>query len=508
VTEVSRTGRSALNAGVSIGAQVLLICLSFLTRTVFVAQLGTDLLGVQTLLLSVLAMLAVADLGLGGALMFALYKPLHDADYERTTAIVRYAATLYRWVAVAVAVSGLAMLPFLDNLIELQHDVPLLRTYFLILLADSVAGYLMVHRAVLIAADQRTYLVKAYNVVFGVLRSAAQIFVLVVLGSFLWFLVLQVVFTVLNNAFLFWRAGRLYPYLTNGGTLQGSDRRELRHSVRSMLVYRMGGIALHNTDPVLISVLIGTAALGLFSNYLLLVGSVVMLVEAVFSGFTSSVGQLVATGDRPGARRVFEEINLLATTAYGFVALALVASLDEFVAAWLGTGRTLGSDVVVALALNVYVVGTMAPIWSYRSATGMFHQTQYVLVVTAILNLILSIVLASPLGITGILLATAISRLVTASWFEPWVLLSRHLGGSFVAYGLRQVLAASLWISLSASVLLGQTYLSTSESRFWSLSAVLAAPGLVWLVYHRTAAYAGLVERLQQLRPSLARRME
>lgn len=499
MSEASRTGRSALNAGVGIGTQVLLIVLSFLTRTVFVAHLGTDLLGVQTLLLSVLAMLAVADLGLNAALMFALYKPLHDGDRARTAAIVGYGATLYRWVATAVALAGLTLVPFLDHLVELDHDVPLLRTYFLILLADSVATYLMAHRVVLITADQRTYLVKVYNLGFSVLRSVAQVVVLVAFGSFLWFLVLQVAFTLLNNAFVFWQAGRLYPYLAGRERLEEDERREVRRSVKSMLVYRVGGIVLHNTDPLLISVLIGTAALGLFANYLLLVGSVVMLVEVAFSALSPSVGQLVASGDTAHSRRVLDELALLSTAIYGFVALGLIATLDEFVAAWLGSDRMLGPAVVAALALNVYVVGTMTPVWAFRGATGMFHETQYVFLVTAVLNVVLSVALAGVLGIPGILLATAVSRLVTGSWFEPWVLLSRHLEGSFRTYGARQVRALALWGPFCLGVLLAQQRLDLWPARVVSLALLLLAPVVGWLAYRRTEAYGALRSRVQHL---------
>ncbi len=495
----TRTGRSALNAGVGIGAQVLLVGLSFLTRTVFIAQLGTELLGVQTVLLSALAMLAVADLGLNGALMHALYGPLHDGDSERVGGIVRYGAILYRWVAGAVAVAGLCFMPFLERLVHLDQDVPRLRVYFLILLADSVAAYLMAHRVVLIAADQRLYLVKLYNLAFSGLRAIAQVIALLVLGSFLWFLVIQVFFTILNNVFVFWKAGRLYPLLHAKASLDHSERRVLRRSVRSLLVYRVGGIILNNTDPLLISVLIGTAAVGLFANYLLLVGSVVMLVEVAFSALAPSVGQLVASVDRPQARLVFDELVLLANGVYAMIALGLVIGLEDFVSIWLGSERMMGAGVVAALALNVYVVGTMAPTWAFRGATGMFNETQYVFVVTAVLNVVLSVVLAGPMGIAGILVATGLSRLATGYWYEPWVLLSRHLQGSFRAYWFAQGRAFALVAGCCGVVMLAQRELAPWSARAVSGMVLLCGPMIGWLWVRRTSAYAGLAARVRNV---------
>jgi O-antigen/teichoic acid export membrane protein len=488
----SRTSRSALNAGVGVGTQIVTIGLSFAARTVFVAQLGTDILGVQTLLMSVLAMLAVADLGLSGALMFALYKPLSEGDESRVSAIVRHGARYYRYVASLVALAGLSVMPFLEGLVRLDNAVEYLHLYFLILLADSVAAYLMVNRVVLATADQRLYRVKIYTVAFASCRTGAQIVALVVWQSFLVFLVLQVVFTVLNNGFVYWRVGRMYPYLAMAGPLDDRGRREIARSVRSMLVYRVGGLVLHNTDPILISVLIGTATLGLYANYLLLVGAIVMVLEVVFAAASPGVGHLVATEGKKESLRVLDELTLAASTVYGMVCLVLIAGLDAFIEVWLGPAYVMGWAVVAALALNVYVVGIMAPIWSFRGATGMFHETQYVFMVTAVLNVLFSVALAGPLGVPGILLATALSRLLTGSWFEPRVLLARHLDGSFRRYLVHQLKAAVLWGALGATALLLQFQPPPWGSWLGPLLVLAAAPLLAWSLNRNSDAFMSL----------------
>ncbi len=47
----------------------------------------------------------------------------------------------------------------------------------------------------------------------------------------------------------------------------------------------------------------------------------------------------------------------------------------------------------------------------------------------AVLNLVLSILLARPFGVEGVAWATSISGLVTGVWGYPW-LVRRHLGRS------------------------------------------------------------------------------
>jgi O-antigen/teichoic acid export membrane protein len=498
MSSTSRTGRSVLNAGASVGTQVILIGLSFVTRTVFIAQIGTDLLGVQTLLLSVLAVLAVADLGLTGALTHALYKPLHDADHAKVSAIVRHAARLYRLVALVVAVLGLCLTPFLKHLVDLDQTLPLLQLYFLVMLADVVAAFLMVHRTILLTADQRLYLVKAYAVAFAIARTVCQVVALVLFESFLTFLVIQVAFTIATNALTYWRAGRLYPYLSAAVRLGPEDRASIRESVKAMLVYRFGGVVLNSSDPILISVLISTVTLGYFANYMLLVGSAVMLLEAAFSAFWPGVGHLVASADVERSKRVLNEMSLLAHTVYGWAALIVVVGLDGFIQAWIGAEFVLGPWVVAALALNLYVVGTMAPIWAFRGATGMFRETQYVFLATAVLNLLLSVVLAQYWGVAGVLVATAIARLSTGAWFEPWVLLRRHLGGSFRNFAGSYLANFSIWTVLCAAAFWTQASADGAAELIASgMLVLLAAPAAVWVLHRRSNEWADLSTRAQ-----------
>lgn len=56
---------------------------------------------------------------------------------------------------------------------------------------------------------------------------------------------------------------------------------------------------------------------------------------------------------------------------------------------------------------------------------GLFKERKNAMVINAILNILLSIVLAKPFGMTGILGATAIARVLTIVWWEPYILFKK-----------------------------------------------------------------------------------
>ncbi|HZK04741.1 MAG TPA: oligosaccharide flippase family protein [Actinomycetaceae bacterium] len=497
----SRTASSARNVSVSLLAQILVILLGFVTRTVFVATLGVALLGVNSLIISVLAMLTFADLGINGAVMYTLYAPLRDGDSSRIAAIVNHAGRMFRRVSAVVGVLGLAATPFIHRLVRLEQTVPNLEIYYLVLLANTVAGYLMLNRIVLLEADQRMYVTKAYSMAFNVVRSIAQIAVLLVFRSFLAYLAIQVIATVANNLVVYLRAGRLYPSLTaHANPLPGAERRSMWDSVRAMTLYRFAGLILGNSPAILISVVVGTMALGYYSNYILIVGAVMMLTETAFGALTPSVGSFAAAGDRQAGRRLFDEIVVLSVLIHGALACGLVALIGDFVLLWLGAEFVLPLEVVAAIVLNFYVSGSLMPLWSFRSATGLFRETQYVIVLTAVLSVGLSILLGSAIGLAGVVVSPALARLVTIAWYEPLVLVRRHLAGPVLPHLALQVGSLALWTAIAIAVTAAGQLVPGGTITAMALKTALLAvvvPAAGWLAFRRTDGFRALGVRVR-----------
>ena len=61
-------------------AYVLRLTLQFIVRLVFVKSLPIEYLGINGLFTNLLAMLSLAELGVGPAITYSLYKPLEEKD--------------------------------------------------------------------------------------------------------------------------------------------------------------------------------------------------------------------------------------------------------------------------------------------------------------------------------------------------------------------------------------------------------------------------------------------
>ena len=85
----SRTEYSILNILTGIGGYFLNTIIGFVCRMVFVRCLSADYLGVNGLFTNVLTMLSLAELGVGGAIVYALYKPLAENDEEKIASLMK-----------------------------------------------------------------------------------------------------------------------------------------------------------------------------------------------------------------------------------------------------------------------------------------------------------------------------------------------------------------------------------------------------------------------------------
>ena len=116
--EKSRTEYTILNVFVGLGGYCLSAILGFISRMIFTRVLTAEYLGVSGLFSNILTMLSLAELGIGSAIVYALYKPLANNDKDKIASLVKFYGRCYCVVGIVVAVIGLMIMPFLNVIIR------------------------------------------------------------------------------------------------------------------------------------------------------------------------------------------------------------------------------------------------------------------------------------------------------------------------------------------------------------------------------------------------------
>ncbi|MBU5452682.1 oligosaccharide flippase family protein [Pseudoflavonifractor sp. MSJ-30] len=492
----SRLGNTLRNFKFGAAAQLLVTLLGFVSRTVFIRVLGMEYSGVNGLYTSILDVLSLTELGLADVVVYSLYKPLAEGNTDRLAALMGYYKTIYHYIALIVGCIGLALIPVLRLLVKSEIDQFHLVLYYLMFLANSVCSYLLVYKSSIIQADQKRYLISKYTMLFKLLTTLLQITLLLVLRNFTAYLSIQISMTILNNLYVSKKADRMYPFLRERKELPREEKKSLFRDVRHMFSYKAGGQLLNGTDNLYISSMISTATVGIYDNYTMIQTMVVTaFTNTLNQAVLGSIGNLNATGSREQKKQVFDAYSLVFTWIATFCTLSLLALYNPFILVWAGKDWLLPMSTVAVICLNFFLPNVLTPVWSYRNTTGLFRETRNILLYAAAINLVLSYFMGVRWGLTGILAATSVSRLVTSFWFEPYLLHKRIFGCSSTPYFLRQGLhlgVVAVSYGCIAGISAALNFSPWGDMILRAVLCVLIPNALMWVFNRKSAAFAYL----------------
>ena len=496
----SRLRNTLRNFGFGAAAQLVVTLLGFVSRTVFIRVLGMEYSGVNGLYTSILDVLSLTELGLADVVVFSLYKPLAEGDEQKLTALMGYYKVIYRYIALAVGVIGLCLVPILRLLVKSEIDQFHLVLYYLMFLANSVCSYLLVYKSSIIQADQKRYLISKYNMLFKLLATLLQIVLLLVLRNFTVYLSIQIGMTVVNNLYVSRKADRLYPCLREKRELPKEEKKAIFRDVRHMFSYKAGGQLLTGTDNLYISSMISTATVGIYDNYTMIQTMVVTaFTNTLNQAVLGSIGNLNATGTQEQKKRIFDVYSLVFSWITTFCALSLLALYNPFIRIWAGEDWLLPMSTVEVICLNYFLPNVLTPVWSYRNTTGLFRETRDILLYAAGINLVLSYFMGLRWGLTGILAATAVSRVLTSFWYEPYLLHKRIFGCSSIPFFLRQGACLGIVVLSFAAITLVSSFCGLGVWADFFLRGVLCLVipnGLLLALNFWTEAFGYLKEKL------------
>ena len=453
----SRTEYSLINIMAGMGGYALNILVSFVCRMIFVRCLSVEYLGINGLFSNILSMLSLSELGIGTAMGYALYRPVAEGNEQKIASYMKLYGTAYRVIGLIVASCGVALLPFLPVLVSETPDIPEnLTLLYLLFLFNTASSYFFSYRSAILMANQRNYVVTAISYVMVVVQNALQIAVLLLWSNYLLYLLIQIAVQFLNYVLISRKATKDYPYITDRSAppLTKEEKWTLARNVKALTVTKLSGVLVNNTDNIVITYFNGLVTTGVISNYTLLSGMLSSLVSQIFVGFSASIGNLNAVESDEHKYRIFKTLNLANFWLYAWGAVGITVLSGDMLAFFFGQEYVADSVIPLLLAINFYMLGMQSVVGMYKSSMGLFRYGQYTLLVTAVLNLVGDVVLGRLYGVAGILAATALARLVSNTWYEPYVVFKHGLKRSALEYLPRYLGYAALLAAVMVGCLL------------------------------------------------------
>lgn len=396
--------------------------IGFINRKVFTVYLGSELLGLNGLVVSVISMLSLLELGVASSIGYSLYKPLEEKNYGEVKAIMQLFSRLYRYIGIAVAVIGLVLIPFLLFFVRTTIDQNYVIAVYLIFLLDAVLSYFMAYRRTIIVSAQKDYINKNADTFLYIVTGILQIIIICVWKSYIASLIVKLIFTVLNNLYLYIKAGKMFPYL-NDKNLHGEIEKEVKdkivYNVKALFVIKIASYCVVGTDNILLSAFADLTAVAIYSGYTLIIGIINNLFNRSFGYITANIGNYLIGHNKEEIYQFYNKLNFLNYLITSYTSIALLVLLNEFIGkVWLGEDYVFPMAAVAVLVFNNYLRFCTQAAEAFRSAAGLYSPkpfVKYIALLEGGVNLVVSVALAyfAKMGIYGIFLGTSVSTTIS-----------------------------------------------------------------------------------------------
>lgn len=422
----SRTYNVIRNTASALISQGAASVLTFITRTVFINQLGKTYLGLNGLFSDILSLLSLAELGIGTAIIYSMYKPMAESDERKVSALMRLYGKIYTFIGLFVTGIGLCVTPFLSYFISDMPNIPELSLIYLLYLFNTTFSYFFVYKKSILIVTQNSHILSITQILTAIIQNVVQICVLIVFKDFIIYLIIQVVCVLLNNILMSIYVDRKYRFLQKykDEKVDSETKREIKKNVAAMFLSKVSSAIVTSTDSLLISGFVSTILLGVYSNYTLFINLIRQIFTKIFESITGSVGNLVTIEEKEKSYEIYQNIFFVNFWMISFCSIMLFVNINPFINLWLGKPYLLKMSIVFIICLNLYMRFIRDVSLVFIDTYGLFWNIKWKCVAEAVLNLAFSLFYLKYLhmGIFGVLLGTLTSNVLTNIWYEPYVI--------------------------------------------------------------------------------------
>lgn len=399
---------------------IVVTLLGFYSKKVILYYVGSELLGLNELLASIISMLSLVELGFGSAICYSLYKPLAENNEYEICAIMYLYKRVYQIIGGVILIIGILLLPFLKLFVNTHISDALIYEIYLILLIDTVLSYYLAYRRSIISADQKEYIAILADTITYIITLILQIIVLILYKNFIAFLGIKIIFTLARNIYIYCKAGKMYPYIQKHGKyiLPQETKEELINNVKAIFLGNIGCYMISGTDNMFLSLFVDLSAVYIYSNYKMIITIVNSVFNQIFAYARATIGNYIVTNERDKTYSLFKKMFFMNYIVTSYTSITMYVAINPFINIWLGQEFCWPMLAVFLLLIKNYASMMNQVLEAFRAAAGLFAPKKifrYVAIIEGIANIIISVFLAKYLhmGIFGIFGGTVISNLIS-----------------------------------------------------------------------------------------------
>ena len=372
----------------------------------FLQILGSETLGLYQLFTQIMIYVALVDGGLSSAVLYSLYKPNTEGDKKKFNALL--AGAYKRFSQIGIAVFGIAFIvsffvPFLIK--DTPFDYWYIIITFLLFSISNVIGYFFVPYNCLLEVKEKKHI---YNIIIQggqIVLSITEIIMLLNNVKFEVILIMHSVVKLLAYLVEMYVCKKEYPDIK---LTQKEKDFEFKKHIGSLIFHKINGLVGSNIDSIIISSMLGLEFVAIYSTYNYIINMMKNILGKLSTSMTAIIGNYMVKS-KETVYVIYQEFNSMLFYIAIVICTSLTLAIDGFIEIFYeGEIRT---DFLIAVSfvaiLFTFIIKMSTTL--FVSAGGLYKETRHCAITDTIINLILSLTLVNYIGISGVLVATAVA---------------------------------------------------------------------------------------------------
>lgn len=426
----SRVHKSLLNAKVNLVFYFLSLFFAFFSRKIFLDCLGAEFIGLTGTLGNILGYLNLAELGIGTAISFHLFKPIQQHNRQQICEILSVFGYLYKRIGQAILLGGIIISLFFPLIFNKEEmGMGIIYFAFYSFLGSSLIGYFINYRQILLTADQKNYLVSIYFQSAGLVKTAMQILLAYYYKNLYVWVLIEFLFGIIGCVILNWKINREYPWLKTSkanGRLLLRQYPDIIKNTKQVFIHKIKDFLLSRSDDIMIYAFVSLKMVAYYGNYTMIVTKLSFLFSSALDSVNAGIGNLVAEGHKQNIMKVFWELMTIRHFVAGLMCCGLYFLLEPFITLWLGEKYIMDHSILILLLIYQYIAQSRNIVDMFNHAHGLYADT-WSAWVELVLNVGITISVALSYGIIGILLGKIVSISVIVILWKPYYLFTQGL---------------------------------------------------------------------------------
>lgn len=469
----------AKNTIASLLSQITALICGFILPRLFLQYYGSEVNGLVNSITQFLGVISLLELGVGAVVQSSLYKPIVDKNYQQISCVISSANKFFKHLARILFIYIVILMLVYPLIINQNFGY----MYTVILIAaisiSSFAQYYFgITNSLLLNADQRGYIQYNTQTVTLILNTLICVALISVGGS------VQIVKLTSSLIYLA-RPLTLRVYVSRHYQINWKVKytEEPIKQKWNGVAQHLAAVVLDGTDTIVLTVFSTLSNVSIYSVYFLVIKGVKTLLLSVTNGVQSLFGELWAKQELEKLNIFFDWMEWIIHTGTTYVFACTAALITPFIRVYT-FGITDADYIQPFFAILLTLANAMhclrLPYNIMVLAAGHYRRTQKNYIITACLNIVVSVLTVKIWGLVGV----AIGTLVAMAYQTIW--LAIYNSKNFIFWPMKNVIKQFLADTISIVlivVMAGQMEMTKISYAEWIVLAFKVALVAVFVVF-------------------------